>query len=326
MLKAKQFTDISTSFTEIKTAPRKILYFCRMEKKILKVRQVNDYARYIGAPELHPLVSVIHYDELEHCRHSLNNYDVYGIFLADEFLEELVYGLTRYDLHRHALMCVSPGQIGGKTDEGKEIQTKGWALLFDPELLHGTELGHRMPQYTYFSYNTNEALLMDEEQRHTIVTLFEQIRFELRNGNDDAHTRPILVNYIGLVLEYIARYYAKQLSTSTPTTADILRRFEALLKEYYTKEKQFQYGIPTVKYCAQELFLSPNYFGDLIRQLTGETAITTIRNFIMQRARDLLVSGKTVAETADLLGFTYPQHFTRMFKKHFGIPPSKVMA
>ena len=103
--------------------------------RILKVHNVNDYARYIGAEELHPLISVIHYDELEHCRHSLNNYDVYGIFIADEQLDALVYGLVCYDLHRHALMCVSPGQIGGKTDEGEEIQTHGWALLFDPALL-----------------------------------------------------------------------------------------------------------------------------------------------------------------------------------------------
>lgn len=104
-------------------------------EKILRVCHVNDYARYIGAPELHPLVSVIHYDELEHCRHSLNSYDVYAMFIGDEELEDLSYGQLQYVLHRHALMCVSPGQIGGKMDMGAEIHTKGWALLFDTELL-----------------------------------------------------------------------------------------------------------------------------------------------------------------------------------------------
>lgn len=126
-------------------------------EKILRVHNVNDYAHYIGAPELHPLVSVIHYDELEHCRHSLNNYDVYALFIGDEELEDLSYGQLQYVLQRHALMTVSPGQIGGKTDTGEEIHTKGWALLFDTELLRDTELGRRISGYTFFSYNISEA-------------------------------------------------------------------------------------------------------------------------------------------------------------------------
>ena len=289
-------------------------------KQILKVHNVNDYARYIGAPELHPLVSVIHYDELEHCRHSLNNYDVYGLFIADETLEQLTYGLTTYDLHRHALMCVAPGQIGGKADIGEEIQTKGWALLFDPELLHGSDLERQMPSYTYFSYNTNEALLMSDQQRQCIVTLLEALRHEL--GNDDQHNRPIITAYIQLVLEHIARFYAKQLSTEAIKSNDLLTRFENLLRRYYNEGTYQQHGLPTVKYCAQGLFLSPNYFGDLIKEITGDTAGNTIRRFVMKRAQELLISGSTVSQTAEQLGFDYPQHFTRMFKKHYGLSPS----
>ena len=290
-------------------------------EKILKVHSVNDYARYIGAPELHPLVSVIHYDELEHCRHSLNNYDVFGIFIGDETLDELKYGLQSYTLHRHALMCVSPGQIGGKTDTGEEIQTKGWALLFDPALLSGTELARHLPTYTYFSYNISEALLMNDEQRQTIVTLFEAIRTELQLADDDSHQRRILVHLIGLILEYIARFYEQQLSTKTKESDDLLLRFETLLHHYYDQQLYRQHGLPTVRYCAQKLFLSPNYFGDLIRQMTGDNASSAIRRFVMQRAQHLLTAGHTIAETAEMLGFDYPQHFTRMFKRHFGISP-----
>lgn len=289
-------------------------------KQILKVHNVNDYARYIGAPVLHPLVSVIHYDELEHCRHSLNNYDVYGIFIADETLQELVYGLTTYDLHRHALMCVAPGQIGGKADTGEEIQTKGWALLFDPELLHGTDLERQMNGYTYFSYNTNEALLMTDAQRHTIVTLLEALRQEL--SNDDQHTRPIITALLQLVLEHIARFYARQLSSEATRSNDLLTRFENLLGRYYSDGTYRDQGLPTVKYCAQGLFLSPNYFGDLVKEITGDTAGNTIRRFVMKRAQQLLFAGCTVSQAADQLGFEYPQHFTRMFKKCYGMSPS----
>ena len=295
----------------------------RSKTKILKVHNVNDYARYIGAPVLHPLVSVIHYDELEHCRHSLNNYDVYGIFIGDETLEELTYGLTTYDLHRHALMCVAPGQIGGKADTGEEIQTKGWALLFDPELIHGTDLEHRMPSYTYFSYNTNEALLMTAEQRLTIVNLLETLRKELPDA--DGQTPYIIVSYLQLILEYIARYYAGQLSSQVQSSSDLLTRFENLLKRYYEEGQQLTYGLPSVKYCAQELFLSPNYFGDLIKQMTDDTAGNIIRRFVMQQAQKLLISGVSITSTAEQLGFEYPQHFTRMFKKHFGVSPSQYL-
>ena len=291
-------------------------------EKILRVHTVNDYARYIGAPELHPLVSVIHYDELEHCRHSLNSYDVYALFIGDEELEDLSYGQLQYVLHRHALMCVSPGQIGGKTDMGEEIHTKGWALLFDTELLRNTELGRRMSDYTYFSYSVSEALLMTDDQRQSLVSLLEQIRQEL-SRKEDAHTLRIVTSLIEQVLELVARYYSQQLSTAaTSVNSDLLPRFEHLLRQYYDDNLQRKYGLPTVKYCAQQLFLSPNYFGDLIRELTGDSATSHIRRFIMQRAQQLLAGGTSISEAADSLGYDYPQHFTRMFKKHFGVTPS----
>jgi len=289
----------------------------------LKVHHVNDYARYIGAPELHSLVSVIHYDELEHCRHSLNNYDVYAMFIGDEELEDLSYGQLQYDLHRHALMCVAPGQIGGKADTGEEIHTKGWALLFDTELLHNSELGRRMADYHFFSYSTSEALLMTPEQRQSIVTLLEQMRTELQQ-EEDTHTLRIVTSQIEQVLELVSRYYALQLSTSaTSTNSDLLSRFEHLLQKYYDNGLQRSQGLPSVKYCAQESFLSPNYFGDLIRELTGDSATSHIRRFIMQRAQTLLAGGATITEAAEQLGFAYPQHFTRQFKKYYGVTPSE---
>ena len=291
-------------------------------EKILRVHHVNDYARYIGAPELHPLVSVIHYDELEHCRHSLNNYDVYGMFIGDEELENLSYGQLQYVLHRHALMCVAPGQIGGKADMGEEIHTKGWALLFDTELLRNTELGRRMADYHFFSYTTSEALLLTSKQRQSIVTLLNGIRKELLR-DEDSHTLRIVTSQIEQVLELVARYYALHHSTSvTSANSDLLSRFENLLRQYYDDNMQRQQGLPTVKYCAQQLFLSPNYFGYLFRQMTGDNVSSAIRRFVMQRAQQLLMSGSSISETAESLGFDYPQHFTRLFKKHFGVTPS----
>ncbi|MBQ7440382.1 MAG: AraC family transcriptional regulator [Prevotella sp.] len=157
----------------------------------------------------------------------------------------------------------------------------------------------------------------------TIVNLLETLRKELPDA--DGHTPYIIVAYLQLILEYIARYYAGQLSSQVQSSSDLLTRFENLLKRYYEEGQQLTYGLPSVKYCAQELFLSPNYFGDLIKQMTDDTAGNIIRRFVMQQAQKLLISGVGITSTAEQLGLEYPQHFTRMFKKHFGVLPSQYL-
>ena len=293
----------------------------RIMEKILRVHHVNDYARYIGAPELHPLVSVIHYDELESCRHSLNNYQVYGVILLQESPYTLTYGQGQYRFSSGSLLCVAPGQTGGKTDNGETIHIRGWVLLFSPELLYGTDLARRMDDYHFFSYYENESLHTTPDEQRTMEVCFKMIRRELQTKPDGEHLRRILIAYLELILEYCSVFYERQFKSEATADNDLLKRFDALLHRYYNEGCQHTLGLPTVRYCAQELFLSPNYFGDLIRQATGETATSIIRNFVMQRASSLLHEGKTVSETSDLLGFEYPQHFTRTFKKHFGVTP-----
>lgn len=290
-------------------------------KQCLKVESVNDYARYVGAEVLHPLVSVIHYDELEQCRHSLNNYQVYGIILMQESPYTLTYGQGEYRPTSGSLLCVAPGQMGGMSDNGEIIHIHGWMLLFAPELLYGTELGKRIDDYHFFSYYESEALHTTPDETRTIEVGLKMIRHELQTRPDGEHLRRIITAYLELILEYCSCFYERQFKTETTTDNDLLKRFDALLHTYYAENRQQRLGLPTVHYCAQQLFLSPNYFGDLIRQATGDTATMFIRNHVMQQAIRLLCAGKSITEAADLLGYEYPQHFTRMFKKHFGESP-----
>ncbi len=292
-------------------------------KKVLNVESVNDYARYVGAEELHPLISVVHYDELEHCRHSLNNYQVYGVILLQDSPYTLTYGQGQYHFDSGSLLCVAPGQTGGMMDNGETIHIRGWMLLFAPELIYGSELERRINDYHFFSYYEKESLHTTPDEARTIETCMKMIRHELRCRTDDEHLRRILIAYLELILEYCSCFYERQFKSEVTADNDLLKRFDALLHEYYSDNRQRTLGLPTVNYCARQLFLSPNYFGDLIRQATGETATLFIRNHVMQQATRHLLSGKTISETADLLGFEYPQYFTRMFKKHFKVTPSQ---
>lgn len=291
-------------------------------KKILKVRNVNDYGRYIGAPVQHPLVCVVNYAELSPTRHTLNDYSVYGLFFMDEAKLSLEYGCGKYDYKGGTMICVAPGQIGGKEDKGELVNLSGWALLFHPDLLHGTALERRIKDFSFFDYRVNEALHLTDGERDIISSLFSQLRDELGNA-DDHYQKEIIIGYIELILSFCGRFYNRQFLTRRLENSDILMKFDSLLKEYYDSKLQLTKGLPTVQYCAEQLCLSPNYFSDVISRTTNETAGNYIRRYVMQIAKNLLASGANISEVAYDLGFSYPQHMSRMFKNYEGITPSQ---
>lgn len=289
---------------------------------ILKVKSVGDYERYYGVKSRHPLVSVIDYAAISPIRPSVNNYEVYGLFLHNRLSADLTYGCGRYDYRSGTLICVAPGQIGGTEDKGELIQLDGWSLLFHPDLLHGTPLAKSIREYTFFDYSVNEALHLMDEEYDVFVSLLRQIQHELDNKHDVFQNR-ILTEYISLLLNYCMRFYDRQFVTRKMDNIDLLKRFDALLNDYFDQERQLSDGLPYVQYCADHLCLSPNYFGDLIRKTTGDNARNYIYRHVLQLAKNELASGTPVSQVAYGLGFDYPQHFTRMFKQQTGMTPSE---
>ena len=291
-----------------------------MENRILKVRNVGDYCRHIGYAASHPHVAVIDYARASPVRHSLNNYGVYGIFFHDEADIDLSYGCGKYDYNKGTVICVAPGQIGGKEDNGEEVMLTGWALLFHPDLLHGSYLEKKIREYSFFNYRINEALHMTDEEHDIFVSLMRQIQDETEKPHDGMQDA-IIVGYIGILLNFCQRFYNRQFLTRKLENSDILMKFDSLLREYFEKELQQKYGIPTVQYCAEQLCMSPNYFGDVIKKATGDTASNHIRQYVVQAAKDLMATGATITQVADTLGFEYPQHLSRLFKNLCGCTP-----
>ncbi len=294
-------------------------------KNILKVDTPNVYARFVDAPELHPLVSVIHYDELAPFRHSLNNYGVYGLFIQRQFPKSLSYGMKTVQLTDASIIAVAPGQLGGLEDNGERISLSGWVVMWSPELLHGSELEHHMDRYQFFSYFFTDSLRMEPAEWLSITRLVEQMRQELTEHDDSPMLRSILMGYLRLLLEYCNRIYQRQLSQEDLGGNDVLKRFHGLLQRYFSEGRQLSQGLPTVAYCASELAYSPRYFGDVIRKATGGTAIGYIHTYVINQAKSLLMHGHNISETSHLLGFDYPHHFTRLFKKVTGLTPSEYL-
>ena len=288
----------------------------------LQINDVNDSAQDIGAPVYHPHVSIIHYDEVGEIRHTLNRFNVYALFLQKEFPENLTYGIGTYVEKDGSLLAFSPGQIGGKTDDGTRRQYHGWVLMFDAEFIRDSEIEHRLIDYHFFSYNVNEALILTTEEKEVLAGLMVNIRTELMHKQDDEQDN-IIRDYIQLILDYCRRFYSRQFKEQTAWNSDILARFQQVLIDYYAKGKQKTDGLPSVRYCASELCLSPGYFGDIVRGALDESPKDYIRGFITMRAKNLILSGTSIAQVAEELGFDYPQHFTRMFKKETGQTPSE---
>ena len=287
----------------------------------LYINEANDYARDIGAPVYHPHVSVISYDEVGEIRHTMNRFNCYGVFLQQEFPEGLTYGIGSYHEGDGSLLALSPGQVGGKQDDGTRRQYHGWVLAFDSEFIQGTAIEQKLDSYQFFSYHSNEALILTPEEKDILSLLMSNLRGELAAQSEAFGHDDIVRSYIQLILDYCNRFYFRQYKEMVAEGSDILSRFQQVLSDYYSRGMQKKNGLPSVKYCASELCLSPGYFGDIIRDALGESPKDYIRGFVVMRAKNLILSGKTIDRVAEELGFEYPQHFTRMFKNATGQTP-----
>ena len=295
--------------------------------KILNLDSVDLYNKLYGLETLNPLVSVI---DLNKATSSVDlirfNYGIYALYLKLEKACDIKYGRQTYDYQEGTIVCFAPGQTAETNPTTDKVQVNAHGILFHPELLRGTSLGKNLKIYTFFSYEVNEALHLSEEERSIVMDCLKIIRMELEHGVDK-HSKTLLVNHIELLLNYCMRFYERQFITRGKTNRDVLTRFENLLDEYFESTLAEQDGLPTVKYFADKLCLSSNYFGDMFKKETGKSPQEYIQEKVIELAKERISgTADTVSQIAYSLGFQYPQHFCRLFKKRVGYTPSEYRA
>lgn len=296
--------------------------------QLFRFDTVSEYNAFNNHPTLHPLVSIIDFSKAEPRswggeKNVKINYGLYCIFLKDVKCGDLKYGKNYYDYQEGTLVFVAPGQVMEIENSGEMYQPKGNALVFHADLIRGTALAKNIQEYNYFGYHSSEALHLSEKERQVVMDCFSKINFELQQGIDK-HSKKLITSNIELFLNYCERFYDRQFITRDNANKGILEKFENLLNGYFASEKPQNIGLPSVAYCADELNLSPNYFGDLIKKETCKTAKEYIQDTIIDVAKNKIFDGdKTVNEIAYELGFKYPQHFTRLFKQQVGQTPKE---
>ncbi len=289
--------------------------------KVQTIGQLHEIAGF-EKPK-HPLVTVIDYSKVD-----LNKGPESGSFICSFYSVnfkkhcDFIYGRQAFDHQEGTLLCTAPEQIITFNRKKESGRTEGWGLYFHPELIRKSPLGKRIYEYSFFSYAENEALHLSEHEEQILLSLLKQMENEY-NTNIDHYSHDLIISNIELLLNYCRRFYGRQFITRTNLNKDVIIRFEELIIDYFNSDKLKDKGIPTVKYCAEAMNLSPNYFSDLLKSETGKNTQEHIHYHLLEKAKNILISSnKSINEVAYELGFEYPQSFYKFFRKKVGVSPT----
>lgn len=293
---------------------------------MLHLKSITDLNRLLQLETLHPLVAVVDFAKTEeHIEAETKIHaDFYSMMFKNYCSNKLRYGRQSIDFQEGSLICIGPNQVLTlDTELDAKDNRIGWGLFFHPNLIKGTFLGQKIKDYTFFGYETAEALHLSEKEKQILQDIIAQIEQELIE-NMDAHSQNLLISNIELLLNYCSRYYGRQFITRKTVNSTIVSQVEELLKQYSKTDHVDVKGLPSVKYLAEQLHFSSSYLSDLLKKETGLNAQDLIHYHLIEEAKQLLLqSNQSVSEIAFALGFEYPQYFSKLFKAKTGLTPGE---
>ena len=282
---------------------------------------IKNYSEFFKNKTLHPLINYVDLNKSDMIPRHKARIDFYAIITKETLCGEFRYGNKSYDYSDGSMIFIGPNQIVGSEPEGEIHQPYGKALIFHPDLIKGTNLGKLIHEYTFFSYELHESLHLSDREREIVDHCYTNIISEI-SQNIDKHSKKLIVANLELLLKYCSRFYDRQFITREHVNYGLIEQFEQKINDYLWSEHLTLSGLPNVAYFAQELHLSANYFGDLVKKETGKSALEFIHLKLLEVAKErVLDSTKSISEVSYELGFKYPQHFTRFFKQKVGVSP-----
>ncbi len=294
-------------------------------EKVIRIDSAESYNSIYGFETHHPLVAVVDLHGTDPSALPVEttfSYGMYAVFLKQTYCGDITYGRQPYDYQEGTVTSFAPGQVV-HVKRVPDFKPNAIGLLFHPDLIRGTSLAREMKRYSFFSYSSREALHLSEEEKTIFCDCLARIKEETERPAD-RHSRKIICSNIEMLLDYCMRFYERQFVTRKEANHDVLTKFESEMNRYFEGGKPAHEGLPSVKYFAEQCFLSPNYFGDLIKKETGRTPQEYIRVKIIELAKDeLLGTTRTISEISNRLGFQYSQHFNRFFKRATGKTPGE---
>lgn len=278
----------------------------------------------LGKPS-HPLIAIVDTANIAFGEEMVGlkiSSDLYSIALKDGSCG-LDYGRETYDFTEGVLYFTAPNQVFSVTKVQELNEVNGWMIYFHPDLFRNIKLGGLIDNYTFFNYEVNEALHLSEKEQNILSGLVRLMEDEISERIDN-HSQQVLVSNLELMLSYAQRFYERQFNTRSPQHSSVVSKVESLLKNYYQTHDFLEKGQPTIEYLANECHLSPHYLSDLLRKETGRSAKEHINDYLVEKAKHLLLSSTdSISGIAYSLGFNYPHYFGRLFKKKTGKTPQE---
>lgn len=293
--------------------------------KHMRFETPGEHNSAFGIDNYHPLVALNDFSKIKAEKNPSPeefSFGFYYVAFKENMCGKLKYGCNYYDYDDETLIFLAPNQVI-VTDPEALNNPQGKALMFHPDMFRGTSLAKKMKDYTFFSYNVNEALHVSKQEKEIIMDCLRNIEYELSHGMDN-HSKGLIIANIEMLLDYCKRFYERQFITRSHVNSNTLSRFEEVLHNYFASSLLKKQGLPTVKYCADKMNFSASYLSDLLRKETGKSAMEHIQLMLIDIAKEkLFEKNKTISEIAYELGFEYPQYFSRMFKKQVGMTPNE---
>ena len=295
---------------------------------IMRIESISQIHEMIGYEKpKHPLITFIEPSKIKAKPIIDQQFSIglYSISLKNGHECKLKYGRQYYDFQEGTLMFLAPGQTiePVSVSEKAESELDGWILIFHPDLIRKSPLGKKMNEYSFFSYDSHEALHLSDQERQTVTCIVKTIENEY-SQNIDVHSQDLIISNLELFLNYCNRFYGRQFFTRTNVNRDVATRFEEYLQSYFDSDKPETRGLPSVKFCAQDMGYSPNYLSDLLKKETGKGTQEHIHYYLIEKAKTLLLgTEEPVSQIAYSLGFEYPQHFSKLFKNKTGMSPAE---
>ena len=294
-------------------------------KDIIKLESIADlYKLFTLGTSTHPLVAILDFSSVSEQvgqNHKIMT-DFYSVMFKNYCKNHFKYGRKTIDFQDGNLICIAPNQV---IEIDNEIEPKenmlGWGLFFHPDLIRATSLNEKIKDYSFFNYEVSEALHLSDKEKTILYDCVQKIQTELQE-NIDVHSQHIIVSTIELLLNYCSRFYGRQMITRSQNNKTIISQIENILSKYFSENKIKEQGLPTVKYLADIIQLSPSYLSDILKRETGKNTQEHIHFYLIEEAKNYLInSNKNINEIAYDLGFEYPQYFNKLFKQKTGKTP-----